>query len=416
MILHDIAVVGAGPAGMMAAIRAGQRGKSVILIEKNDTLGKKLKITGSSRCNVTNTASLDLFLEKFGKKGSFLRSALVKFSNRKLMSFFNSKGLKLKVEEKGKVFPVSNKSTSIIKALKEYLSENNVKINYNTRLNKIKVKKGYFSLDLGNNNYIAAKRVVLATGGVSYPVTGSTGEGLEIAKKLGHKITTLRPGLVPLNVAEEWVKELQGITLKNVVLIFKYGKRKIISDNGSMMFTHFGISGPLVLDLSSEIVPLLERNEKIDLFIDLKPEFTNSKLEEMLIKEFEAQGKTEFKNFMKLLVPNRMIPIFIELLEIDPKKKVNQVNRKERISIVNLLKAFPLTIISSLPIDKAMVTCGGILKKEINPHTMESKIIDGIYFAGEMIDLCAPSGGYNLQQAFSTGYLAGESAAESLND
>ncbi|MEN4007275.1 MAG: aminoacetone oxidase family FAD-binding enzyme [Methanobacteriaceae archaeon] len=198
MKIYDIAVVGAGPAGMMAAIRAGQRGKSVILIEKNDTLGKKLKVTGSSRCNVTNTASLDLFLKKFGKNGSFLRSALVKFSNRKLMSFFNSKGLKLKVEEKGKVFPVSNKSTSIIKVLKEYLSENNVKINYNTRLNKIKVKKGYFTLNLGNDNHIAAKRVVLATGGVSYPVTGSTGEGLEIAKKLGHRITALRPGLVPL--------------------------------------------------------------------------------------------------------------------------------------------------------------------------------------------------------------------------
>jgi len=416
MNLHDIAVVGAGPAGMMAAIRAGQRGKSVILIEKNHTLGKKLKITGSSRCNVTNTASLDLFLEKFGKKGSFLRSALVKFSSRRLMSFFNSKGLKLKVEERGKVFPVSNKSTSIIKVLKEYLSENNVKINYNTRLNKIKVKKGYFTLNLGNDNYIAAKKVILATGGVSYPATGSTGEGLEIAKKLGHRITTLRPGLVPLNAAEDWIKELQGITLENVVLTFKYGKRKIISNNGSIMFTHFGISGPLVLDLSSEIVPLFERNNKIDLFINLKPEFTNSKLEEMLIKEFEARSKTEFKNFMKLLVPNRMIPVFIKLLKINPKKKVNQVNRKERTSIVNLLKAFPLTIIDSSSFDKAMITCGGISKKEINPHTMESKIISGIYFAGEIIDLYAPSGGYNLQQAFSTGYLAGESAAESLND
>lgn len=416
MKLHDIAVVGAGPAGMIAAIRAGQLGKSVILIEKNNTLGKKLKITGSSRCNVTNTASLDLFLEKFGKKGSFLRSALVKFSNRRLMSFFNSKGLKFKVEEEGKVFPVSNKSTSIIKVLKEYLSENNVKINYNTRLNKIKVKKGYFTLDFGNDNHIATKKVVLATGGVSYPATGSTGEGLEIAKKLGHRITTLRPGLVPLNTAEEWIKELQGITLEDVVLTFKYGKRKIISDKGNIMFTHFGISGPLVLDLSGEIVQLLFRNEKIDLFIDLKPQFTDSRLEEMLIRDFKSGGRKEFKNFMKLLVPNRMIPLFIELLEIDPKKKVNQVNRKERISIVNLLKAFPLTIISSLPIDKAMVTCGGISKKEINPHTMESKIIGGIYLAGEIIDLCAPSGGYNLQQAFSTGYLAGDSSAESLND
>lgn len=416
MKIYDIAVVGAGPAGMIAAIRAGQLGKSVILIEKNDTLGKKLKMTGSSRCNVTNTASLDLFLKKFGKKGSYFRSALVKFSNRRLMSFFNSKGLKFKVEEKGKVFPVSNKSTSIIKVLKEYLSENNVKINYNTRLNKIKVKKGYFTLDLGNNNHIAVKKVVLATGGVSYPATGSTGEGLEIAKKLGHRITALRPGLVPLYVAEDWVKELQGITLENVVLTFKYGKRRVISDNGNIIFTHFGISGPLVLDLSSEIVPLFEKNNKIDLFIDLKPEFTDSKFEEMLIKEFEARGKTEFKNFMKLLVPNRMIPIFIKLLGIDPKKKVNQVNRKERISIVNLLKAFPLTVIDFQSIDKAMITCGGISKKEINPHTMESKIIGGIYLAGEIIDLCAPSGGYNLQHAFSTGYLAGESAAESLND
>lgn len=415
MKLYDIAVVGAGPAGMIAAIRAGQHGKNVILIERNDKLGKKLKITGSNRCNVTNTANLDTFVEKFGKRGSFLRSAFAKLSNRRLMSFFNAKGLKLKEEENGRVFPVSNKSTSIIKVLKEYLSENRVEINYNTRLEKIKVKNGYFSLDLGNDNHIATKKVILATGGVSYPSTGSTGDGFNIARKLGHKVTALKPGLVPLIASDEYVKELQGLTLENVVLTFKYGKRKIVSETGNLIFTHFGISGPLVLDLSSKIVPLFDKNEIINLFIDLKPQLTNFELEDMLINEFKARSKTEFKNFMKLFIPNRMIPIIIELLEINPKKNVNQVNRKERIAISNLLKAFPLTLTGFQSIDKAMVTCGGISKKEIDPQTMESKIVPGIYFAGEIIDLCAPSGGYNLQEAFSTGYLAGESAAESLN-
>lgn len=332
------------------------------------------------------------------------------------MSFLNARGLKLKIEENGRVFPVSNKSNSIIKVLKEYLSENNVKKNYNTRLQKIKVKKGYFTLDFGNDNHMASKKIILATGGISYPSTGSTGDGLDIARRLGHKITALKPGLVPLKTSETWVKELQGITLEDVVLTFRYGKKKMVSDTGNVIFTHFGISGPLVLDLSSKIVPIFKKNNQIDLFIDLKPQFSDSKLEEALIKEFEARSKTEFKNFMKLLVPNRMIPIFIELLEINQAKKANQVSRKERISIVNLLKAFPLRITGLQSIEKAMITCGGISKKEIDPQTMESKIVAGIYFAGEIIDLCAPSGGYNLQQAFSTGYLAGESAAESLND
>jgi len=414
MKLYDIAVVGAGPAGMIAAIRAGQLGKNVMLIEKNETIGKKLKITGSSRCNITNTASLDTFMEKFGKKGAFFRSAFATFSNRRLMTFFKTKGLKFKLEGNGRVFPVTDKSRSVIKVLKEYLSENKVKINYNTRMVKIKSKEGYFSMDLGNDNYMATRKIIMATGGISYTATGSTGDGFDIAKKLGHKIIPLRPGIVPLKTREEWVEDLQGISLEDVRLTFKYGKRKLISDNGSLIFTHFGISGPLVLDLSSQIVSILEKNETVDLFIDLEPEMTVQELEEKLISEFENRSKTEFKNFMKLLVPNRMIPVFVELLKIDPKKKVNQINKKERNKVVNMLKAFPLTITGFLPIEKAMVTCGGISKKEINPETMESKIVDGIYFAGEIIDFCAPSGGYNLQEAFSTGYLAGESAAKSL--
>ncbi|MGB9937172.1 MAG: NAD(P)/FAD-dependent oxidoreductase [Methanobacterium sp.] len=415
MKLHDIAVVGAGPAGMIAAIRAAQLGKKVILIERNDTLGKKLKITGSSRCNVTNVAPLNEFIQKFGKKGSFLRSAFSAFSNRRLMSFFNSKGLKLNVEENGRVFPISNKSTSIIKVLKEYLSENKVKVNYNTRLKKIKVKDDYFTLDFGNDNHIAAKKVIMATGGISYKSTGSTGDGFTIAEKLGHKVTPLKPGLVPLIVKENYIKEIQGISLENIVLTFKYGKRKLVSDKGNLIFTHFGISGPLILDLSNEIVKIVEKHDEIKLFIDLKPQCSEEELRELLIKEFEERSRTEFKNLMKLFIPNRMIPVVAELSGIDPKKKVNQINKSERNSILNILKAFPLTISGFKPIDAAMVTCGGVSKKDINPQTMESKIVSGIYFAGEIIDLCAPSGGYNLQEAFSTGYLAGESAAQSIN-
>lgn len=415
MKLYDIVVVGAGPAGMMAAIRAGQLGKNVMLIEKNDTIGKKLKITGSNRCNITNDASLNTFMEKFGKKGAFFRSAFAALSNKRLMTFFEAKGLKFKIEENRRVFPITDKSRSVINVLKEYLSMNKVKINYKTKLVRIKKKKDYFSLDLGNDNYMATKKVILATGGISYPATGSTGDGFNVAQKIGHKITPLRPGIVPLKVAETWVKELQGISLENICLTFKYGKKKLVSDNGNLIFTHFGISGPLVLDLSSQIVRILEKNETVNLFIDLKPEMTVQELEKKLMDEFENRSKTEFKNLMKLFMPNRMIPIFTELLDIDPKKKVNQIKKGERNKVVNLLKAFPLTVTGSLPIEKAMVTCGGISRKEIDPQTMESKVMGGLYFAGEIIDFCAPSGGYNLQEAFSTGYLAGEMAAKSLD-
>jgi predicted Rossmann fold flavoprotein len=411
MKLYDVVVVGAGPAGMMAAIRIGQLSKSVVLIEKNDILGKKLKITGSNRCNITNTASFNIFLEKFGKRGSFFRSAFSTFSSRKLITFFKVKGLKFKVEDDGRVFPVTDRSRSVIKVLKEYLSENNVIKNYNTRLINIKKKKDYFSLDLGNDNYMATIKVILATGGVSYKATGSTGDGLDIAQKMGHNITTLKPGLVPLKFSASWVKELQGISLENIRIIIKYGEKKVISDNGNLIFTHFGISGPLILDLSNQIISILEKTETVQFFIDTKPEITIQELEEKLIKEFEIRRKSEFKNFMKFLLPNRMIPVFIKLLGMDPKKKVNQIKKEERNSIINLLKAFPLTITGSLGVDKAMITCGGVSRREINPQTMESKLIPGLYFAGEIIESCAPSGGYNLQQAFSTGYLAGEAAS-----
>ncbi len=413
--IHDIIVVGAGPAGMMAAIRAAELKKDVVLIERNDSIGRKLIITGKGRCNITNTASINDFTAKFGRRGVFLRSAFSSFSNEDLITFFKSKGLDMKIEDKGRVFPVTKDSKSVLNVLKDYLKENNVKIIYNARLSKIKKFDDTFKINFnfnGENTNINSKNVILATGGASYLATGSSGDGFRIAEEMGHKITPLKPGLIPLKTKESWVKDIQGISLENVRLTFRNGKKKIISDNSDIIFTQFGVSGPTILDLSNQIIFLLEKHGEIPLFIDFRPDLKREELENKLFNQFETHGKTDLKNFMKFMLPNRMIPIFIQLSGVEPKKKLNQINKKERNSIINLLKSLPLTIVGHLPLEKAMVTCGGVSKKEIDPQTMESKIVAGLYFAGEIIDGCAPSGGYNLQQAFSTGYLAGEHAAQ----
>ncbi|HCJ67324.1 MAG TPA: NAD(P)/FAD-dependent oxidoreductase [Elusimicrobia bacterium] len=411
MKIYDLAVIGAGPAGIIASIRAGQLKKNVVLIERNDSLGKKIMLTGKTRCNVTNIAPLGTFIEKFGQSGNFLRTAFSTFSNQDLINFFQSKGLQLKVERQGRVFPVTDNAYSIVKVLKEYLSENKVTIFYNLRLIDLKRKEGIFQLEFENKTSIRAKKVIIATGGASYKITGSSGDGFRLAKKLGHTIIPLKPGLVPLKTKELWVKELQGLTLKNIRLTFEYDKKKIVSEIGELLFTHFGVSGPLVLDLSNKIVHLLEEYPEVRLFIDLKPGLKPEQLENRLLNEFRTKGNTELKNVLKSLLPQKLIPVFIKLSGLDPRKKVNQITQQERSLMVNLLKAFPLTVSGSLPLEEAMVTDGGISTKEINPRTMESKIIPGLYFAGEIIDGCASSGGYNLQQAFSTGYLAGEQAA-----
>jgi hypothetical protein len=411
--VYDVIVVGGGPAGMMAAIQAAKLERSVLLIEKNNSLGKKLLITGSGRCNVTNTAHLNDFTKRFGKHGAFLRSAFSSFSNMDLMDFFKSKGLDLKIEDSGRVFPVTDDSKSILNVLKEFLKENNVKIMYNASLAGVKKTSGGFRLNLNLKNdevSMNTKKVVLATGGASYRATGSAGDGFVIAEKLGHKITPLKPGSVPLKVKEAWVEDLQGISLENVGLTFKSGKKRI-SNKGDVIFTQFGVSGPKILDLSARVISFLEKEDEIPLLLDLKPDLGREELGVKLVEAFKIHGKTDLKNFMKFLMPNRMIPIFLKLSNVDSKKKLNQINKKERNSILNLLKAFPLKVTGCLPLEKAMVTCGGVSKKEINPQTMESKLVPGLYFAGEIIDGCAPSGGYNLQQAFSTGYLAGRSAA-----
>lgn len=411
MKIYDIAVIGAGPAGAMAAIRAGQLKRKVVLVERNDAICRKLLLTGRGRCNITNTASIDRFIDEFGKEGRFLRSALFAFSGDDMIDFFKSHGLELKAERQGRVFPVTDKASSVVEALEDCLAENGVKIIYNKRLESIERKNGFFQLEFEGEGDIQARKVVLATGGASFKITGSAGDGYRIAERLGHKIIPLKPGLVPLCTKEKWVKELQGLSLKNVRLTFECRNRKIVSDTGEFIFTHFGISGPLVLDLSRDVVAAMEKEKEVGLSIDLKPGLNKEQLEKRLLREFKDSGRMQLKNLINRLLPRRLVPIFLHLAGLDPERPANQVSQKERRSTINMLKALPLTIVGSLPIEEAMVTSGGISTREIDPRTMESRIVPGLYFAGEMIDGVASSGGYNLQKAFSTGYLSGGKAA-----
>lgn len=409
--VFDIAVIGGGAAGVMAAIRAGQLRKSVILIERNDSIGRKILITGKGRCNITNTAPIETFIGKFGGSGKFLRTALFKFFNTDVMEFFSSRGLQMKIERQGRVFPVTDKARSVVDLLMKTLAESGVKVMCNARLKSIKVQDGSFRLRTESSQSISAGKVILATGGASYKATGSTGDGFNMAAALGHTISSLSPGLVPLTTKETWVKDLQGLGLENIRVTFELGKKRLISDIGELMFTHFGISGPLVLDLSGDVVALLGGGKMVRALIDLKPALGAEQLENRLLNEFQASGKAQFKNVMKGYLPQRLITVFMNLSGIDPEMEVNQITQKERRAVIGLFKSLPLTINGSLPIEEAMVTGGGVSIKEIDPRTMASKIIPGLYFAGEIIDGCASSGGYNLQQAFSTGHLAGESAA-----
>ncbi|MCK4909802.1 MAG: NAD(P)/FAD-dependent oxidoreductase [Planctomycetes bacterium] len=407
LLLYDLAVVGAGPAGIMAAIRAGQLKKNVVLIERNNSIGKKILISGRGRCNLTNIASLDVFIEKFGRQGNFLRSAFFTFFNHDLIDFFKDRGLELKSERQGRVFPVTDKARSVVDVLTACLRENKVDVRYNSRVKGVEKKDGGFCLDFESQPPVVAKSVILATGGASFKVTGSTGDGFRVAERLGHTIIPLKPGLVPLKTKESWVKELQGLSLRNIRITFRATRKKIVSDVGELMFTHFGVSGPLVLDLSGRVMLLLGDNPEVILEIDLKPGLERAQLEKRLLREFSGQGNTQLKNILKSLLPQRLIKVFSDQLKIDPQKKGNQVTLEERRSIIDLCKGLSLTITGALPIDKAMVTGGGVSTKEIDPRTMQSRIVPGLYFAGEVIDGFAASGGYNLQQAFSTGYLAG---------
>lgn len=397
-------VIGGGPAGMMAAIQASKKYKT-ILIEKNEKLGKKLYITGKGRCNVTNTKDISEFFEYIPGNPNFLYSALYTFTNENTMEFFEKSGVKLKVERGDRVFPVSDKSSDIITALVKNLEQNNVDVRLNMRVNKfIHNKNKITAIEFEDGNTIRGDFFILCTGGMSYPQTGSNGDGYKLAKDLGHKITDIMPSLVPIEISEEWIKDLQGLSLKNVELKIVDNKDKILYENfGEMLFTHFGISGPIVLSGSR----VAAKHKNLKAIIDLKPAMSLEDLDKRIQKDFRKYINKDFKNSLDELLPKKLIDTIINISKIDPNKKVNLITKQERINLGCILKKLTLSIKGCRPISEAIVTSGGINTKEIDPSTMKSKLVDNLYFAGEIVDVDACTGGFNIQIALSTGYLAG---------
>jgi len=408
-----IAVVGGGPAGMMAAIRAGSLGQEVVLLEKKGSLGSKLLLSGKGRCNLTNAEDLPEFLARFSKNGDFLRDAFKKFFSPELISFFETRGVKLKVERQKRVFPQSDRSSSILEVLKNELVKSGARIIPHSRVTDVVVQDGRVSgALLEDGQKILCDRLILACGGASYSFTGSDGSGAKIAERCGHKVVPLRPGLAALEVKQGYIKKLEGLTLRNIRVRFFSGKNEILSEIGEMIFTSNGISGPLVITLSGRVDDLLSAGRKVFAQIDLKPALSHEQLDARLIREFAANSRKGIKNALKELLPMRLILIFVLEAGIDPLKKCSQVSQKEREKIISMLKGFSLEIAGCRPLEEAMITRGGVSLKQVDPRTMESRLVKGLYFCGEMIDLDADTGGFNLQAAFSTGYLAGESAAK----
>jgi len=395
---------------MMAAIRAAELHQSVFLVEKNSTLGTKLLLSGKGRCNLTNDCDLESFLVRFSKSGQFLRDAFKKFFNRELMDFFESRGLKLKTERQQRVFPVTDKSSSILEVLKKELEKNKAKVFLKTELKDLVVQDNSVKgIILADGKFMAAERVIVATGGASYPSTGSDGSAFEILKRWNHHITPIEPGLVPLLTRQHY--PLEGLSLKNIRLRFSCGMKEIISDIGELLFTYSGISGPLVLTLSGAVSDWLKNNLPVFVEIDFKPALSIEQLDARLLREFKENPKKGIKNVLKSLLPLRMVDCFLQTSKIIPDKKVSHLTQAERKLIIDLLKAFRLDIIKTAPLKEAIITRGGVILKEINPRTMESRLIRSLYFCGEMLDVDADTGGFNMQAAFSTGYLAGESAS-----
>jgi len=419
----DIAVIGAGPAGMMATGRAAELGARVILIEKNKKPGRKLLLAGKGRCNITNAEfNLRKLVENYGKNGKFLFRAFSVFGPKDVIDFFEKLGLKTKIERGKRVFPFSDKSEDVLKALIKYLIKNKVNIIYNSEVIGISHQNRKIKKLILKNGEIVAKNYIFCTGGKSYPLTGSTGDGFKWANDLGHHIKELSPALVPIKTKENWVKELQGLSLKNVeISVFqkdpapeqaRYGAgKKQCSEFGECLFTHFGLSGPIILDISKKVGELL-RNGRVKISLDLKPALDFAKLDQRVQKDFKKYQNKSFKNCLNDLLPRRLIPIIVKLSDIGPEKKVNSIAKEERHNLVKLLKKLEMTAEGLLGFNFAIVTSGGISLQEIDDKTMKSKMIDNLFFAGEIIDIDGPTGGFNLQNCWSTGYLAGENAVK----
>lgn len=403
--MSKVLIAGGGAAGMMAAISAAKNHNEVHIFEKNEKLGKKIYITGKGRCNITNSSDLDEFFDNIITNKKFLYSSIYTFSNDATTEFFKEAGLEIKIERGNRVFPASDKSSDVIKCLEKELRELNVNVHLKTGVKDVICDEGVFEkIILENGSEVRGDALIIATGGISYAATGSTGDGYKFAKEVGHTIIKPEPSLVPLESDEEFIKELQGLSLKNVKASL-YSEGKLIhEDFGEMLFTHFGVSGPIILSISSFIK---EKHKKLKLVIDLKPALDDQQMDKRILRDFEEFKNKSFKNSLDKILPKKLIPVIINQSGINPDKKVNEITKPERINLANAIKGLEIEIKGRRSFKEAIITRGGVDVKDIDPSTMESKKIKGLYFAGEVIDIDALTGGYNLQLAWSTGYLAG---------
>lgn len=402
-------VIGAGPAGMMAALAAAQKKQSVVLLEQNEKPGKKLFITGKGRCNITNAGDMDALLEHVVTNRKFLYSAFYAFDNFRVIDFFETHGVKTKTERGNRVFPFSDHSSDVISALQRALKQAGVRMRLKTKVRELCVGEGKVcGVLLETGETLFADAVIVATGGCSYPQTGSSGDGYRMAEACGHTIVQTEPALVPLTAKEAYVKALQGLSLKNVKATIRHDARILFEEFGEMLFTHFGVSGPLMLSASSIVGQKLQK-QPLALTIDLKPALTEKQLDLRILRDFEQNQNRQFQNAIQGLLPAKLRPVIVELSQIPPDRRVHAITKEERGRLIALLKAFPLTLEGTRGFEEAIVTRGGISTKDVNPSTMESRRIKGLFFAGEALDVDALTGGYNLQIAWSTGYLAGSS-------
>jgi len=414
--MNKVLIVGGGAAGMMAAVTAAEVGANVHIFEKNEKFGKKIYITGKGRCNLTNACDLEELFSSVLSNSKFLYSAFYGFTNLQTMDFFEKIGLKMKTERGNRVFPLSDHSSDVINVLIRRMRELNVQTHLNTEVKEILQEEGKaIGILLKDGTSMKGDRIIVTTGGLSYPSTGSTGDGYRFAKEAGHKIIETSPALVPMNVKEEAAKQLQGLSLKNVRVSLLAGKKCLYDDFGEMMFTHFGVTGPLILSASSYIGKKYLGKE-LDLVIDLKPALSVEQLDGRLMREFEEAKNKQFKNILTNLFPSKLIPVMLAYSGISPEKRVNEITKVERNSFAEKIKNFRLTVTGLRDYNESIITRGGVCVKEINPTTMESKLVPGLFFAGEVLDLDALTGGFNLQIAWSTGYAAGKGAVGGTED
>lgn len=414
--MKKIVVIGGGAAGIMAAISAAEQGGQVVLLEKMSSIGRKLAITGKGRCNITNTCDVKTMIQHIPGNGSFLYGAFHAFSNDDVIAFVENQGVPTKEERGGRVFPVSDEAKDVVQAFYGALIARKVKLVTGRRVQSIVIEAGQVKAVKTSQGDIAADAIILATGGSSYPATGSSGDGYEMACNIGHKIVPLKPSLIPLETEEDWIGLLQGLSLKNVRATLIVADKKIDEDFGEMLFTHYGLSGPIILSLSRSAGKWLDSQQKttveVIIEINLKPALSEEVLDRRLQRDFEKFSRKQLKNSLGELLPTKLIPVIIDLAQIDGDKFVHQITKEERLRLLNQLLHLKFTIKGTRPLAEAIVTAGGVDTREINPKTMESKLISGLFFAGEVIDIDGYTGGYNLQAAFSTGFVAGRAAAE----